>query len=259
MEKIRQQKKFFSSRELENYARDGFVVVRGLYTRAEIDELSGWIDELVTRPKLPGREMAYFEDSLLRKGERVLSRIEKFTDHHAGFDRFVHDERMAGRVAELLGEPALLFKEKINFKLPGGGGFAPHQDIQPGWDDYAPFFISVLVTVDESTVANGCLELSAGHHKRGWIGERMKPLTEEQLKGIAFTAYPMSPGDTAFFDCFVPHQSKPNLTAERRRNLYLTYNALSRGDHREKYFADKRKSFPPDNEREPGKAYVFRV
>jgi hypothetical protein len=31
------------------------------------------------------------------------------------------------------------------------------------------------------------------------------------------------------------------------------------GDHREKYFSDKRKNYPPDYEREPGKEYVFRV
>ena len=28
----------------------------------------------------------------------------------------------------LLGEPAVLYKEKVNYKLPGGAGYAPHQD-----------------------------------------------------------------------------------------------------------------------------------
>jgi ectoine hydroxylase-related dioxygenase (phytanoyl-CoA dioxygenase family) len=166
---------------------------------------------------------------------------------------------MTGRVAELFGEPAVLFKEKINFKLPGGGGFTPHQDIQPGWDEYAPYFISVLITVDDSTLANGCLELAAGHHTRGMIGRKWKPLEGHELDGITFVPYPMQPGDAAFFDCFVPHQSKPNFTDTRRRNLYLTYNRLRDGDRRQKYFDDKRKSYPPDNEREPGKEYVFRV
>jgi len=41
--------------------------------------------------------------------------------------------------------------------------------------------------------------------------------------------------------------------------LYVTYNRLSEGDHRRQYYIDKRKSFPPDCEREPGKEYVFRV
>jgi ectoine hydroxylase-related dioxygenase (phytanoyl-CoA dioxygenase family) len=69
----------------------------------------------------------------------------------------------------------------------------------------------------------------------------------------------MAPGDVMFFDCYAPHQSEPNLTAHQRRNDYLTYNRASDGDHRERYFADKRASYPPDNEREDGRQYVFRV
>ena len=69
----------------------------------------------------------------------------------------------------------------------------------------------------------------------------------------------MKPGDVAFFDCFVPHQSEPNLTGTQRRNVYLTYNRASEGDQRGKYFSDKRKSYPPDFEREAGKEYAFRV
>ena len=128
-----------------------------------------------------------------------------------------------------------------------------------GWDEYAPYFLSVLVTVDASTEENGCLELAAGHHKRGMIGRRWQPLEGDELKGITFKQYPMSPGDVAFFDCFVPHRSGPNLTPVRRRNLYLTYNRKRDGDHRAKYFADKRASFPPDKERDPKKAYSFKV
>ncbi len=244
---------------MTDFERDGYVVVKGMYSKDEIKQLAGWMDALVARGPVWGKEMFYYEDSLVQKGQKVLSRVEKFTDDHPFMHDFVHATKMLGRVNELLGAPSLLFKEKINFKKPGGGGFAPHQDIQPGWDDYAPYFISVLVTVDPSTVENGCLELSPGHHKRGWIGERWKPLTDEQLKGIVFTPYPMEPGDVAFFDCFVPHQSKPNLTTAQRRNLYLTYNRVSDGDWREKYFADKRKNYPPDNEREAGKEYSFKV
>ena len=245
--------------QMEDFERDGFLIVRGMYSASEIAELSGWINEFAARSPKWGEQMVYFEDSLKDKSRRILSRIEKFADYEPNFRRFVDAPEMNGRVSELLGDSAVLFKEKINFKLPGGGGFTPHQDIQPGWDDYAPYFISVLVTVDNSTVENGCLELSAGHHKRGWIGQRWKPLTGEELKGIEFVKYPMAPGDVAFFDCFVPHRSEPNLTDKPRRNLYLTYNRLKDGDFRQKYFTDKRKSYPPDNERETGKEYVFRV
>ena len=230
-----------------------------MYSSSEISRISSWIDELSSQPPQFGREMVYWEDSLIDKGKRVLSRIEKFVDAHPGLKGFVEDRRMTGRVEELLEAKAVLFKEKINFKLSGGGGFTPHQDIQPGWDEYAPFFLSVLVTVDKSTVENGCLELAAGQHTRGLIGRKWKPLEGEELKGMDFRPCPMEPGDVAFFDCFVPHRSKPNLTPQRRRNIYLTFNRAADGDWREKYFADKRKSYPPDNEREPGKEYVFKV
>ena len=61
------------------------------------------------------------------------------------------------------------------------------------------------------------------------------------------------------FDAYVPHRSAPNLTDSPRRVLYLTYNKASEGDHRERYYADKRKSFPPDCEREAGKDYAYKV
>ena len=47
--------------------------------------------------------------------------------------------------------------------------------------------------------------------------------------------------------------------ASARRVLYITYNRRSAGDHRVRYYADKRKSFPPDIERDPTRTYTFRV
>lgn len=252
-------KKWFNDEEMKSFEEDGFVVVSSMYSQAEIDELSAAIDELAERSNEVGKHMCYFEDSLKEPGKRILSRIEKFVEHQSRLKELVYDERMIGRVSQLLGEPALLFKEKVNFKMPGAAGFEAHQDIQPGWDDYCQYFISVLVTIDDSNEANGCLELASGHHNRGLIGERWKPLTGEQLTGIDFVKYPMKPGDVAYFDCFVPHQSKPNLTDKQRRNLYLTYNRSSEGEKRDHYFTDKRKSYPPDLEREPGKDYSFKV
>ena len=249
----------FGPEELSVFKRDGFVVVRSLYDLKEIAQISKWVDELSTMPTERGKLMVYFEEDLKNPGLKILSRIEKFIDYHRSLRKIVFGDVMLSRVDRLLGEEGVLFKEKINFKLPGGGGFKPHQDIQPGWDDYAKYFISVLVTIDESTEENGCLELAAGHHRRGLIGRKWQPLEGAELRGMEFVRYPMRPGDAAFFDCFVPHQSAPNLTDKPRRNLYLTFNRSSEGDWRDKYFEDKRKSYPPDNEREPGKDYTFRV
>lgn len=251
--------KLFCERELETFKQQGCIVVRGMYESAEIEKLLAWVDEVQSLPEVPGKYMMYFEDSLLDSGKRVLSRIENFCPYHEGLNALINGEEMLLRISELFGEPAVLFKEKINFKMPGGNGFTPHQDAQAGWNDYASLLITVLISIDESTVENGCLELAAGHNQRGLIGELWKPLTEENIKGMEFIPVLTKPGDAVFFDSYTPHRSGSNLTQHPRRVLYITYNRRSEGDHRLQYYADKRQSYPPDIEREPGKKYVFKV
>jgi ectoine hydroxylase-related dioxygenase (phytanoyl-CoA dioxygenase family) len=243
----------------EALLRDGFVVVPALFDEEEIARISDWTDDLERRPDEPGRAMKYFEPSLLRPGERVLQRIENFCPFHDGFAELCDGEKLRGSVARLLGEAAVLFKDKINFKLPGGDGFKPHQDQQAGWSAYADLFVTAMVSIDATTAENGCLELCAGHHTRGLLGEEWEPLTADDMRRLAGRPVPTRPGDAVFFDSYTPHASGPNLTAERRRVLYITYNRRSVGDHRVRYYADKRKSFPPDIERDPSRTYTFRV
>jgi 2-aminoethylphosphonate dioxygenase len=244
---------------LKAFHRDGFAVVPGLFDAETIEQISGWTDELQSWPEVPGRWMMYFEPSLLHAGERVLQRIENFCPFHPGFAALCGGDKLRGAVSRLFGEPAVLFKDKINFKLPGGDGFKPHQDQQAGWSTYADLFITAMVSIDTTTVENGCLELAAGHHTRGLIGDEWTPLTSDEMRRLGARPVPTRPGDTVFFDSYTPHASEANLTRERRRVLYITYNRRSAGDHRARYFADKRKSFPPDIERDPTRTYTFRV
>jgi len=250
---------FLSPAQIADFNRDGFLYVPAAFSSAETSDITKWTAEVQGWKEVPGRHMAYYEDSLREPGKRVLQRIENFVPFHEGFQRVFTDPRMLGAVEQLFGERAVLFKEKINFKLPGGDGFKPHQDQQAGWWNYAPLFITALVTIDEQTVENGCLELAAGHHKKGLVGGEWTPLTDKDMKDMNFIPYPTKPGDVMYFDSFAPHGSKENRTDKPRRVLYITYNAEKHGDHRVQYYADKRKNFPPDIERAPGKEYKFRV
>ncbi|MGB8273707.1 MAG: phytanoyl-CoA dioxygenase family protein [Alphaproteobacteria bacterium] len=250
---------YFSDSDVASFDRDGFVIVRGLIGSDEMARISEWTDEVERWPETPGRYMMYFERSLLDPGKRLINRIENFYPYHQGFRALFDDDRVRGRVSELFGEPAVLFKEKINFKYPGGDGFKHHQDQAAGWWDYGSLFISVLISVDESTVENGCLEIAPGNNRHRHLDREWKPFTAEEIKAMPFIQVPTKPGDVIFFDSFVPHGSYPNLSNSRRRILYVTYNRLSEGDHRVAYYAAKRNSYPPDCEREPNKEYVFRV
>ena len=242
--------------EYKQMERDGYLVVRHFFGADQVADLLRWTTELEAAPEEPGRHWVYREDSLTEPGRRVIQRIENFSPFHAGFERVIRGGALARWVGALMGGPVVLFKEKINFKMPGGGGFKAHQDQQAGWGRYAPIFVSAMVTLDPATLDNGCLEIAARRNREGLIGDEWSPLDEN---GLGLQPVLTAPGDVVFFDSFVPHASKPNFTDAARRILYLTYNLASRGDHRVRYYADKHTSFPPDIERQKGKTYVFRV
>lgn len=245
-----------TTRQLDDFRRDGFVFVKGGFTADDMMQIQVWTSELAAMPEQSGKHWVYHENSISEPDIRLINRIEYISPFHAGFAEL--SETLKLPVSRLLGEEAVLFKEKINFKMPGGDGFKPHQDSQAGWEDYADFFISVMACIDEATVDNGCLQLVSGHQNRG-LYRTWEPLTEEDMADMEFKYYPTQSGDLVFFDCYVPHASEPNRSDKIRRLYFATYNRLSAGDHLEKYYADKYKSFPPDIDRVQGRQYVFRV
>jgi ectoine hydroxylase-related dioxygenase (phytanoyl-CoA dioxygenase family) len=232
--------------------RDGYLVVRNFFPAEQIAELLRWTTELADAPERPGQHWVYREDSLADANLRVIQRIENFCPFHGGFDRLIRQGALARWAGALMGGPVVLFKDKIS----GGAGFKAHQDSQAGWSRYAPIFVTAMVTLDPATLENGCLEMAAGRHREGLLGEEWSPLDESIL---TLQAVPTAPGDVIFFDSFAPHASKANLSGAPRRILYLTYNRAGDGEHRDRYYADKHAAFPPDIEREQGRTYVFRV
>jgi hypothetical protein len=252
------QESVLSELQIEQFRRDGFLVVREMYSPGETRSISDWTDEVAAYQEEPGKTMMYFEESQ-DDGSRILCRIENFVPYHEGFSTLITARRMKQAVSELFGEPAVLFKDKINFKLPGGDGFKEHQDVQAGWDDYAGLHITAMVAIDATTEQNGSLEVIAGMHRQGVLGSMWAPLTDDDTDNVAYVPVHCLPGDAVFFDSFAPHRSNPNHTSQARRVLYITYNKVSEGDSREQYYADKRRSYPPDIERDSGKDYSFKV
>ena len=244
-----------TDRQIADFDRDGFVHVPGAFDPAAMTVIVGWTEEVTNLPEAPGRHWVFHEKSKL-DGRDLINRIEFIAPYHAGYRKLT--EILAGPAAQVFGEPAVLFKEKINFKGPGGEGFAPHQDSQAGWEVYASNFVNVMVCIDEAAVENGCLELAPGQHRRGLL-RGMEPLKDEDMIGMDFRPCPTLPGDIVLFDAYVPHRSAPNMTDSTRRLYYATYNRASEGEHMHAYYADKRKNFPPDIEREPGRQYVYKV
>ena len=247
--------KYLTELQIKKYQDDGFLLLKKFFSKEEMEPIIKSINKFSEVPYNfweVGKEMVYYETSNENENERILCRVEKYVDYHPEFQKLASSNKILSALQDLMGGPCVLFKDKINFKRPGAGGFRPHQDVQARWDDFVKYTMSIMISTDQSTPENGCLEVAPRQHKRGIIGKYDRPLEGDDLIGMKFEMVPTEIGDVLFFDHFTPHQSKANNSDEPRSNIYLTYNLLSEGDHRNEYLNRKKRELPPDNERKEG-------
>ena len=102
-----------------------------------------------------------------RQKEHDSLRSENFVPYHTNMKAIVTTGKVLDVVSELMTEPAVLYKEKINYKYPGGGGYAAHQDA-PAYE-FVNFHITCLISVDPATSESGCLYFAPGMHQEGFI------------------------------------------------------------------------------------------
>lgn len=105
-----------------------------------------------------------------------------------------------------------------------------------------------MVPLDPATIENGCLFFAPGHDQ-GLLPNTDGRIASDWLETAQWVPVPAEPGDLVFFDSYAPHKSDTNRSNTSRRIMYLTYNAASKGDFREVYYADKRKEFAEEGER----------
>ena len=89
-----------------------------------------------------------------------------------------------------------------------------------------------------------------------------QPLTEEDPPYSPAGEYALieaDPGDVIFFDSYVPHGSPANTSDRSRRNVYVTFNRRSAGDMRDRYYAEKWTSYPPNNLTDARESSSYRV
>lgn len=226
------------NREMEEaFGRDGVAIVPSVFDAGMVEQMQAWTLEL---PLLPHVQVVF------EKGH--ITRCEHFVHLHAGM------AAVAGRCADLCGrlfaQPASLFKEKLNYKPPGGAGFLPHLD-HPSLAFYTSDdmdFVTAMVAIDDMTPENGCLRVVRGDWTRRSavacvppegdpeVGGRAGAISEAALADLVFTDVACRAGTVVFFNGFVPHRSGPNLTGAGRRAVFFTFNPASQGDHRVRYY-----------------------
>jgi len=220
---------------------------------SQVDDLSKWVNEVSQWESRMDQWMCYYE----MDNPTQLSRIENFLPYHQQLSDLITGDHIINLISSLMGEEAVLYKERITLKSPQGGPHAAHQDgvayeqgENESFDSSLSPYISILISVDEATKYNGCLQVvpdwplddlkilpmeAPFPDKPQYM--KMKQTVEDEL---TWKMLPTKPGDVLLFTERLPHRSAPNLSNNTRRIIYGVYNPLSLGDKREKYYRDKR-------------------
>jgi 2-aminoethylphosphonate dioxygenase len=216
-----------------HFGRHGWVHLQPVDGDAWARRLQAWADEVAAWPDGGG----WLHHRELTDAGPALCRTENVVPYHDGLRSMLCSGALVDVAGALLGEPAVLYKDKLNYKLPGGAGYAPHQDA-PAYR-FVDVHVSCMVAIDDAGEANGCLEVVSGAHNRLWPTDDAGCIRADVVDSMAWVSVPVQAGDALWFHSRTPHRSGPNLSMRPRRALYPTYNALSEGDLREDYYRQK--------------------
>lgn len=227
-----------SPEQLRKWQTDGMLVVKGALSAQRVAALPAMAEAVGALEPGAGPYLKHSEE--VGPGRVALCRVENFCKGNvAGWGDLAFG-LVQDLVAQCYGEPAVLFKDKLNFKGSGAAGFLCHQDATAyATDDLASHHVSVMVAIDACTPDNGCLQVAPGTHKDGVLKHHEGVIAPAVESALAFQNVLVEPGDIVLFDSYLPHRSDSNKTDQPRRLAYLTFNPAREGDLHEAYYAKK--------------------
>jgi hypothetical protein len=202
----------------------------GVLAAADADAVASWADAIESWPVGTHVWGQYAEQI----ADRVaVCRTENVSACHPGVAALV-DGPLGELATGTLGEPAVAFKDKINYKHPGGAGFRPHQDrlAYPG----VARVLSILVAIDECTTESGCLWLAEGVDEQLPTDER-GVVRADIVDSLRWAPAELQAGDAVLIDGLAPHYSEANRGDRRRRVLVASYAPAGEHYSRDLYYS----------------------
>ncbi|MCE8014379.1 ectoine hydroxylase [Halomonas daqingensis] len=231
-----------SRAQLDEFERKGFLFVPNFISGEELDELRRELDALLSRDDFRGRDFSITEPD--SQEIRSLFAVHFLSQRFASL---AHDERLVGRVRQILGGEAYVHQSRINYK-PGfeGKGFSWHSDFET-WhaEDGMPAMhaVSASIVLTDNHEFNGPLMLIPGSHKVfvPCLGETPDDHHRQSLKRQEFgvpgrealrelvarhgiEAPKGAAGGLLLFDCNTLHGSNANMSPDPRSNVFFVYN-----------------------------------
>ncbi|MCZ7646403.1 MAG: phytanoyl-CoA dioxygenase family protein [Planctomycetota bacterium] len=223
-------------KQLESYREQGFLVVEGLVTPAELQELKDDMVKLCrgayAHPALPplGPEVSDQEALehylCIHQVHRVSPVMMKYVKH----------EGMARIMSGIIAPNVKCMQSMLFVKPPEYPGQAWHQD-----ELYIPTRDRSLtggwIAMDDATIENGCLWVVPGSHRDGYLWPQQANNNPDEFdfapESFGFDESKELPvevpaGSVVFFNGYLLHRSRKNRSNRYRRVLVNHYmNAYS--------------------------------
>jgi ectoine hydroxylase-related dioxygenase (phytanoyl-CoA dioxygenase family) len=212
----------------QRYQQDGYVVVSGLFSTAEVAELTEHYMTLRAGGPLPGDFAGVNAAS-----SDPLQKYPRMIHMHRWDERSLQwliDERLSHLLTTLLGSEPYAVQTMLYFKPAGARGQALHQDqyylqVQPGT------CMAAWLALDRCDEENGCMRVVPGSHTLPLLCTEQADTTQsftDTTVPVPETMHAepviMNAGDVLFFNGQLIHGSYPNTSQERfRRSLIGHY------------------------------------
>ncbi len=219
--------------QIADYNRDGYIVVKSLFSTEEVEKLY----HTALENSVMQKNAMDLNDQTGKKTKLSLW----FTPGDDVFGYLIRSERMVNSVWQLLQEESQVchFHTKLMQKEPKvGGAWEWHQDYGYWYKNqfiYPDQLMSVMIALTPANKENGCLQVIKGSHKmgrvnHGFAGEQVgadMEMVNHALKTMELIYCELEPGDALFFHSNLMHRSEANLSDHPRWSLISCYNSQS--------------------------------
>ena len=220
--------------DADTFWKQGFVVLRGAFTRAEMATLKDIITKHADMQAFAARAKERSAGGTRPSFETIF--VWNDTARRDACAKATRSRRIMERLEAIFEDEVYVYHNKIALKYPGIVGFSHHQDY---WYWYQmgcvyPDMCTAMIAVDRQTEENGCLRLVEGSHRLGRVehvyrdGISDSGVDPERLaeikKRMPEVPIELEVGDVAIFHCNTIHSSADNHSANSRIGLLGCYN-----------------------------------
>jgi ectoine hydroxylase-related dioxygenase (phytanoyl-CoA dioxygenase family) len=238
----------------ETYRREGYAIVRGLFSPEEVAEIGAAVDRLHDEALAHGRSFRhgnlFYRVEPGDDGAPAVRMVQWPSYHQPVLDRVRLDRRIAALIEPLVGPSSKQIINQVHWKSGGASNdFAWHQDSRfrepaSAYRNLGASYVQTGLALDPHTPESGCLRFVAGSHARGDLrlpcaGEVLgTAMSDAVLRSVALSPADcvdvlLEPGDLALWSPYLVHGSGENRSDHRRRlyiNGYVRAEDCDRGE-----------------------------